>query len=135
MRIILSSLLALFAALVSTNSFAKGKEYNCTVVSVINFYDDANFIAKNMKKRFLITLDSERVYVTSLSNDFEDSQKIYTIVRRDNYMNDVYAVSLSTISIDSIVISENYFEGSYNATLMTQNSIGVTAWKLDCQAR
>jgi hypothetical protein len=133
MRLFSTSSAALIAACLSTSALAQGSEYECTVVGVLNFSDDTEFTAKNMRKRFLIMLDSERVYVTALSDDFENSQKIYTIVNRDDFSNDVYAISLSSISIDTIAISENSFEGSYNTTLIRQSTLGATVWKLDCQ--
>jgi hypothetical protein len=111
---------------------ASSSEYSCVVLDMLNFSDDSEFIAKNMEKRFLIALDDERMYVTVLSKEFRNYQNIYKIVNR--LPSAVYGIELSPASMGTVALSENLFEGRYNATLLTQSTLGVTVWKLGCDA-
>jgi len=130
-RHLLAAATSIAASLAANVAYANS-EYSCVVLDMLNFSDDSEFIAKNMEKRFLITLDEERVYVTTLSEDFTNSQSIYVIVNRS--LSSVYGVELSSVSMDTIALSETLFEGRFNATLLRQSTLGVTVWKLGCDA-
>lgn len=127
----LNTVLALVIALFATTANAAGNEYECTVDDIVTFGDDDDFVAKNMRKQYLITLDVDQVYITMLSDEFSNSQRIYTIINRT--MMDVYAVSLSPASISTVALSSFYFENNYNTTLSRQSTFGATVWKLDCE--
>lgn len=61
---------------------AKG-EYLCSVAEVSSFDEDkAGIIEAGLRKSYLITVDSKRVYVTELDSERKSSQDIYTIVQR-----------------------------------------------------
>lgn len=88
---------------------------------------DPEFVAKNMRKQFLVTVKEKQIFVTQLSSDFENSQDIYTIVNRS--ILDIYSAKITSMSIDILVIGKNLDEG----TLVIQSSTYANVWRLNCQ--
>ena len=112
---------------------AKG-EYLCWVAEVSSFDEDkAGIIEAALRKSYLITVDSKRVYVTELDSERKSSQDIYTIVQRGFYGNDIYAVRNTMDSLAAVALTEFHYEGHYGATLFTQSPYAAHAWKLRCQ--
>ena len=112
---------------------AKG-EYLCSVAEVSSFDEDkAGIIEAALRKSYLITVDSKRVYVTELDSERQSSQDIYTIVQRGFYGNDIYAVRNTMDSLAAVALTEFHYEGHYGATLFTQSPYAAHAWKLRCQ--
>ena len=59
---------------------AANNKYSCSVEKVTQFSENKEFIAKNLRKTFLITVGTEKIYLTQISNDFANTQKIYKIL-------------------------------------------------------
>ncbi|MCG7518948.1 hypothetical protein [Ruegeria sp. Ofav3-42] len=104
---LLSSILV--SLLLSTSALAAGDDYECGVVDMTSFDADEDFRAKNLRKRFLIKVDDERIYVTSLSDSFENSQEVLRIFKRGGLTKDVYGISETSIGVTTIALSENPF--------------------------
>lgn len=115
----------------STSAFAQGAQYVCTVNDMMTFGDDAEFIEKNMKKQFFILLEGDSVYVTQVSDSFESSQDIYTIVHRAFFDKYVYAVAPIVTSMDTIALDRE----SGDATIVLQFPNITNVWKLACHVR
>lgn len=122
---------ALFVvACFSTSAFAQGAQYVCNVNDMITFGDDAEFVEQNMNKQFFILLDDDRVYVTQVSENFQNGQSIYTIVQRTT-VGHVYAVAPNVISMDTIALDAE----SGDATIVLQFPYFTNVWKLDCDVK
>ena len=121
--------LTIFCSTQSAN--ATENQYDCTVedVSVTPRGNNAEFIAKNLRKKFMITVTEKTIYVSVLSSDYKNSQTIYTIVNKDRIFG-ISATSINSLGmIEALIIDED--EGE--ATVLNQGSSFVNVWILNCQ--
>ena len=126
-----SSCLILFALTIfcSAQTVNAAENATCSVEEmrvVSASKSDPEFVAKNMRKQFLVTVKEKQIFVTTISSDFENSQDIYTILNRGFL--DIYSAALSS-GIDVFVIGKNLDKG----TLVIQSSSYVNVWRLNCQ--
>jgi hypothetical protein len=131
MRLFSTSSAALIAACLSTSALAQGTQYECSVIDMLIFGENAEFIAQNMRKRFFILLDDDTAYVTQVSDEGQSSQSIYTIVHRVVFDTQVHAVELSPVGMNTIALNTD----SGDTTLIVQYPQFANVWKLDCDAR
>ncbi len=103
-------------------------QYNCSVENVVNttIPPDKKFIASNFKKKFLISVTKEQIFVTSISKEFENYQTIYSIVNKNVF--GIFSIAKSSIGLDSFIFSEKSNQGN----IVIQTSVGTTSWQLKC---
>ena len=126
-----SSCLILFALTIfcSAQTVNAAENATCSVEEmrvVSASKSDPEFVAKNMRKQFLVTVKEKQIFVTTISSGFENSQDIYTILNRGFL--DIYSATLGS-GIKVFVIGKNLDKG----TLVIQSSTYANVWRLNCQ--
>lgn len=119
---------------------AAGKEgsYECTPIAVTSTVDGASnpsdeFIVKSMRKRFLIKIQGQYVYMTTISPDFKDSQNVYKIIE-SRLSTRIHAIRSDSISVSSLILPPAYLtQYATQASLVYQSDFQSSAWQLSCQ--
>ena len=104
-------------------------QYNCSVKNIVNtsVTPDEKFIANNFKKKFLILVEKEQIFVTSISNEFKNSQTIYNIINKN--VLGIFSIAKSSIGFQTLIFSEKMNEGN----IVLQTSLGTTSWQIQCK--
>lgn len=111
---------------------ANSKRYECTSITVTSTVDGGSnpideLIVKNMRKRFLITIQDTHVLVTSVSPDSSDSKKIFKFIKPNEYRLNLFALYRSAGSLGTLFLLGE------EASLTHQTTSQVTVWQLNCQ--
>ena len=104
-------------------------QYVCSVKHLTTSdNNDKEFVSKNLRKNFLITISKEKVFVTQLSNDFKNSQSIYQIIKRGKL--GIFSIKkIDNVGFDTFIFHENTGKG----TLVFQTFLSVTGWHIECK--
>jgi len=120
--------LIVFSLFFSFTVQAGSIDYDCSVKEVILFSDpdDDEFIRKNLKKRFVLSIRESEVIETSISDFYESGTTIYNIYEK----RDVFG----TLRAEHDNFSENLFLhiDTGEAVRSVQGSHYSNAWLLDC---
>jgi len=99
----------------------------CKVVKVTRLgMPDQEWIVQNSRRTFLVTVTEKKIFVETISRDFEDDQQIFSIVNRNIF--GIYSLRRTNIDIRSFVISNDLDEG----TFVIQNQSVANVWDLKC---
>ena len=126
--------LLIIALLVNTlASLAGAATLNCSVeefdYSSPRTETDQGFINANLNKTFMVTETDTNIVVTTISDQYENSQDLYQIVGR-NIMSYTYAINVSAISYRTISLGER--DGFQVASIVNQMPAFVAIWMLRC---
>ena len=122
MRLLMTALLVL----VASTSIVRASTFNC----VVGDFFVGKSAKANLTKRFILTEADDNVIVTSISAEFENSQRLYKVTSKD-LLGNIYASDVTTTSHHTISIQEQS-DGSADATVVGQSGTFVTVWMLSC---
>lgn len=112
------------------------EQWRCTTEN-FNGFDDADdvFIAKNLRKQFLLTVTENEVLVKTITKDFTQRENRFRFFSED--MLTRYASAESKISFYVIAMPEDPMigietDGFFNSTISTLNHLYVNSWLLRC---
>ena len=129
MKTKLTFLLALTIIFYSTLSVnAAANKYSCNVKDFHTGTDSkTEFIAKNLRKKYLITVDEKKIFMTQISSEYRNAQMIFEIIGRNKL--GIYSMEKSSIGFTTLI----FHEMSGSASMVVQTFAGVNAWMLECK--
>ena len=115
-----------FCSMQSVN--ATENRYACTVKNFVSTSNDPEFKLKNLRKKFLVTVGKETIFVTQITSDYKNSQKLYKIIKRGTL--GIFSMKGSNIGFDTFIFVEEKGEGTFSF----QTFVGVNSWHIKCKS-
>jgi hypothetical protein len=112
------------------------EQWRCTTESFAGFDTrDQEFIAKNLRKQYLLTITEDEILVKTMSKDFRDTEEQFVFVGKDLLSR--YAVAEIKMSYDLFSLPTNpeqriAQDGFFNATRMVASDSYANSWLLRC---
>ncbi len=97
---------------------------------------DADFIQANLKKKFLLAVSEDEIFLKTISDDFQNGEIRFHIFRKGTL--DVFAMNESSIDLKIFAFPKNVTarlaeNGFFNATMIIQGNFFVNSWLLRCE--
>lgn len=130
MKHTLKKLTLTIAFLAGSLSVSYSADYDCSVEEVALVFEgveDREFVSKNLRKTFLVKVGNEKIFVTQISSEFKNAQKIFEILSKGPIVTN--SVFQSLLGLESFTINKSNGDATY--VFQMHNYAGV--WRLKCK--